>query len=351
MENIIGIQQMGIGIPNVHEAFKWYRQAFGSDIQVFEEAAEANLMLPYTGGKPHQRHAILAVNMRSGGGFEIWQYTSRTPEPPAFKLNLGDLGFFICKIKCVDVLKAYEQMKSKELNLLSDVVKDPAGLPHFFVKDPYNNIFQVVKGEGWFVETKSLTGGVYGSIIGVSNMEKSIAFYSNVLGYDTVIYDDEGVFDDLKGLPSGDHKVRRVLLKHSLHRTGGFSKLLGPTQIELIQVAGRTPKKIFENRFWGDQGFIHLCFDVRGMSEVKVHCEKHGAPFTIDSGEHFDMGEAAGHFAYIEDPDGALIEFVETHKVPLLKKFGWYLDMRKRDPKKNLPNWMLKAMAFNRVKD
>ena len=44
------------------------------------------------------------------------------------------------------------------------------------------------------------------------------------------------------------------------------------------------------------------------------------------------MGEAAGHFTYIEDPDGALIEFVETHKVPVLKKLGWYIHLKDRDP-------------------
>ena len=57
---IAGIQQVGVGIPNVHESFKWYAKHFGMDIPIFEEAAEANLMLPYTGGKPHMRHAILA---------------------------------------------------------------------------------------------------------------------------------------------------------------------------------------------------------------------------------------------------------------------------------------------------
>jgi len=74
---ISGIQQVGVGIPNVHEAFDWYRKHFGVDIPVFEEAAEANLMLPYTGGKPHKRHAILAINLQGGGGMEIWQYTLR----------------------------------------------------------------------------------------------------------------------------------------------------------------------------------------------------------------------------------------------------------------------------------
>jgi hypothetical protein len=62
------------------------------------------------------------------------------------------------------------------------------------------------------------------------------------------------------------------------------------------------------------------------------------------------MGEAAGHFSYIEDPDGTLIEFVETHKVAILKKLGWYLDLRKKDPGKALPGWMLRTLSFSRVK-
>jgi len=62
------------------------------------------------------------------------------------------------------------------------------------------------------------------------------------------------------------------------------------------------------------------------------------------------MGDAAGQFAYIEDPDGTLIEFVETHKIPLLKKLNLSLDLRKRDPEKPLPKWMLGMLRFMRVK-
>jgi len=46
-----------------------------------------------------------------------------------------------------------------------------------------------------------------------------------------------------------------------------------------------------------------------------------------------------------------LIEFVETKRIPIMKKLGWYLDLSKRDALKPLPNWMLKALKFNRVKD
>ena len=106
MEDVVisGIQQMGIGVANMPEAWSWYRKVFGVDIKVFEEAAEAKLMLPYTGGEPRSRHAALAINLQGGGGFEIWQYTSRTPEPPTIPIELGDLGLFACKIKCpVDI--------------------------------------------------------------------------------------------------------------------------------------------------------------------------------------------------------------------------------------------------------
>ena len=88
----------------------------------------------------------------------------------------------------------------------------------------------------------------------------------------------------------------------------------------------------------------------------ETYCESKGFPFTVDTkksqeGNSFDMGEAAGHFSYIQDPDGTLIEFVETHKVPILKKFGWYLDLRKRDPNKSLPDWIVKTLRFSRVKN
>jgi len=69
MEKVIsGIQQIGIGIPDVHKATEWYRKHFGMDIKVFEDSATAELMTPYTGGEAHARTAILALNMKGGGG-------------------------------------------------------------------------------------------------------------------------------------------------------------------------------------------------------------------------------------------------------------------------------------------
>lgn len=352
MEKIIsGIQQIGIGVPKIYEAWKWYRKHFGMNIPIFNEVAKACLMLPYTGGKSQSRHAILAINIQGGGGFEIWQYTERTPEKPKFEVKLGDLGIYISKIKTKDVKKTYEYYKSINSDLLSDIVKDPNGNSHFFIKDPYDNIFQLIEANTWFTNKKKLTGGSSGCIIGVSNIENARKVYTGILGYDEVVYDKEEVFDDFAGLQGGNHKVRRVLLKHSKPRKGGLSKLFGVTTIELVSVKDRKPVKIYKDRLWGDIGFIHLCFDIFGMEYLREECKTKGFPFTVDSSDSFDMGEAAGHFSYIEDPDGTLIEFVETHKIPIIKKMGWYLNLRKRNPEKPLPDWMLKMLALTGVKD
>lgn len=354
MEKIIcGIQQMGIGVPNVQEIWSWYRKNFGVDVRIFEEAAEAPLMTRYTGGVVHSRTATLALSMEGGGGFEIWQFTSRPTEKANFSIQLGDYGLFACRIKSKDVKASYAFMKKNDAELLGGIKTTPHGEPHFFVKDPNGNIFNVVEEKTTFQHTKFLgkTGGVAGALIGVSNIENSMKLYSDILGYSKVEYDVTDTFDCFEGIEGANHKFRRVLLSHPELRKGPFAPLLGPTKIELIQAIDRTDcKKIFENRFWGDWGFIHLCFDVQGMDALEKECKEKGFPFTVDSGKTFDMGEAGGRFSYIEDPDGAWIEFVETHKVPVMKKLGWYVHLKNRKPGKSLPMWMLKAMGMNRVK-
>jgi len=360
MKKIIsGIQQIGIGIPSVYEAFDWYRKHLNIDIPMFDDPGTAALMLPYTGGEPQNRHAILAISIQGGGGFEIWQYTSRTPQPAMFDIALGDLGIFVAKVKSANVPAAFLNFKATNPELLlSKLEKDLSGNHHFFVKDPYGNIFQFVHSTDVFKSSDALNGGTFGVINGCSDMDKSIQFYKDILGYNQVMYDETGVFSDFAALPGGDQQIRRVLLRHSEPRKGPFSRLLGSSEVELVQLTEKKGRKIFENRLWGDLGFIHLCFDVRGMAALKKECADLGYPFTVDSvpdaeqkGGTFDMGEASGHFTYTEDPDGTLIEFVETHKIPIMKKLGWYLNLRKRNPEKALPDWMLATLRFNRKND
>lgn len=349
-KNICGIQQIGLGVADVNESWEWYSKKLKINIPVFEEAAEAALMTRYTGGTVHLRHAILAISIEGGGGLEIWQFTSRTPRNADFEILPGDIGFLFPKIRCRNIVKAYEEFKLNGIEVLGNIAEDAVYTKYFFIKDNFGNIIQIIENKSWLTKNGELTGGICGVAIGVTDIDKSLKLYKDTLGYDVLLYDQTGKSDDLKPIGGGENTYRRVLLKHSFERKGAFSPLLRETEIELVEVKDRQAKKIFENRYWGDLGYIHLCFDVNNMKNLKSELEQNGFTFTVDSSKSFDMGEAAGHFTYIEDPDGNLIEFVETHKIPILKKLGIYLNLQKRNSLKSLPVWMIKTLKFNKRK-
>lgn len=347
---ISGIQQIGIGVSNVKEAWDYYRTQFGFDLKIFEEAAEAALMLPYTQNEVRSRHAILAYNIRGGGGLEIWQYTGRTPQAIGFEIKMGDLGIFANKMRSPDVDRSYEAFKSSKQNLLGEVQRDPLGRKSFWMKDPYGNVIQVVEDSYELKATKHHMGGSLGCAIGVKNIEDSIKVYKDILEYDEVSFDESASFDDIQ-MNGGDAKVRRVILRHSKPRAGFLSAIFGPSEIELYELEAHDGKEIFEGRDWGDLGYIHLCYDIRGMQELKAECESKGFPFTVESNPDFDMGEAAGQFSYIDAPESTLVEFVETHKIPMIKAIGWNLNLAKRDPKKPMPGWFFAALNMMRTKN
>lgn len=344
---IAGIQQIGIGVRDAGVAMQQYRDLFGLEALVFDDIAKAELMTQYTGGQVHERRAALTMNMSGGGGFEIWQYISRTPHESRHTLTYGDLGIYAAKIKCKNIDNAHSHFKEVGY-WVSDIQTNPIGEKHFWTKDKWGNLFNVVLGWHWFQNEGSATGGVAGAVIGVQDMDKAISLYKDVLGIADIAYDITEEFTDNPNTEK--HTARRVLLKKQQSGKGGFGKLLGSVEIELVEVKDRTPQKIYENRYWGDLGFIHLCFDIINMDALKTLAEEKGFGFSVDSQNSFDMESAAGRFCYIETPEGTLIELVETHKVPVMKELGLYINLKKRNLEKPLPNWMVKLLALSKVK-
>ena len=344
---ISGIQQIGVGTEDFRKSWNWFIDMFGADVKILEDDTVAERMLPYTGGRPQKRHACIAVNLQGGSGYEIWQFSERKPEPCPFQVSVGDLGILAAKLKCRDAAAFHREVSAKWKDC-GPLGKLPDGTPFFWVRDLYGNWFQAVERKDVFIDEGRNAGGLVGAVIGVSDLDASMRFYADVLGYGRVLSDTEGTFDESGVLPGGERRGRRVLRGHA-PRTGAFSGMFGESTLELVQALDYTPRKIYEGRFWGDPGFIQVCFDVTGMRALGEFCAAHGHPFTVDScpnGERFDMGDASGHFTYIEDPDGTLIEFVETHKVPVAKKLGWFIDMSKRDADKPLPKFLFRMMGL-----
>lgn len=344
---VSGIQQIGLGNASVYDTWEWYRKHLHMNIPIFDEAAEAKLMLPYTGGVPRSRHAVLAMNMGGGAGLEIWQYTSRVPQAADFKISFNDYGILCPKFKTPDITKTYQYFVSQKLNVINDISSNPTGALHFYAYDPYHNLIEIIEDDSFYDLGNNTNAGICGVTLGVQNLEKALILCQELLGYDQILSDNTGKFTDIENFTNGDQEYRRIQLTHSKDRKGPFSQLLGKTYIELIS-GGGNGKRIFENRLWGDLGYIHLCFDVVNMDKLKEKSISLGYPFTVDTDNSFDMGEAAGRFAYIETAEGILIEFVETHKIPILKKLGLYLNLKNRDREKPLPRLILKGLGLNK---
>lgn len=345
---ICGIQQVGIGVADVIEAWKWYYDNFGYEVKIVDAEGVAERMLPYTGGKPQPRRAIMAFNIRGGGGFEIWQPKGRELNYLKEPLRLGDYGILVAKLKTANIQNAYDTFKRKGLNVITTISETPIGYKHFFMKDPYGNLFEIEEDNYVFIKEKKTTGGANGVTIGVSDIDRSIDFYAKLLDYDKVAYDHTDFFSDLKGVSGGENALRRVILERSKPIEGPLSRVMGTSHIELVQNLDEPGRQLRDGRYWGDPGFIHLCFDVRNMDAIKEQTEALGHPFVCDSGVDFDMGDANGHFTYVEDPDGTLIEFVETFKVPISKKLGLSFNMADKDDHK--PLRIMKLLRFAKVK-
>lgn len=358
-----GLQQIGVGVYDNEDTWSFYREMFGFDIPMFDDTGIADIMAPYMGGKAWERHAVFAINIRGGGGLEIWQYTNRNPKQASQEVSLQSRGIIAVHIRCKNIYAIRAQCIAKKLEV-SEPSYMPDGRLCFFVRDiGYNWICLIETNEGWFIPPKntqskkqtstSFVGGVCGAMIGVSDMDASIEFYQKICGYDTIVYDIKGVFHEFD-IFLHQQKIRRVLLKSTATQKGLFAHLLTSSNIELIEATGDENGDggvhVFEDRYWGDPGFIHICFDVRGMDALKQHCEAAGYPFSIDTGEAFHMDDASGRFAYVEDPDGTLIEFVEVYKMPIIQKIGLVLNVKNKALGLVLPKIMLKLLQLRRKK-
>jgi len=345
---ISGIQQIGIGVKSAPDSLQMYAKLFGMDTLVFNDTSEARLMKQYTGDVIYQRQALLSLNMQGGGGFELWQFKNRIPSEPVHQPKFGDVGIYAAKIKCADIHKAYEKFYEETGIQISALEKDEKQDLQFWIKDSNQNVFNIVTGNHWFQKNTKVVGGVSGAVIGVTDMDKAINFYKSFLNISEEVFDYTGPVKTCFGETSENY--RKVLLRKHPTGKGAFGKLLGSVEIELVQCLSRKPSKIYEHRLWGDCGFIHLCFDVFDMCGLKKFAEQKGYSFTVDSINSFGMENASGRFCYIEDPDGTLIELVETHKVPVFKKFGIYFNLKKRNLEKPLPDFMIKLLALSKVK-
>ena len=77
MNFILGQSHFIKTVEDIHETIVSTNPGMKFGLAFCESSGPA--LVRYTGNVLQSRRAILATSLRGGGGFEIWQYTSRAP--------------------------------------------------------------------------------------------------------------------------------------------------------------------------------------------------------------------------------------------------------------------------------
>ncbi len=348
MLRIHGIQHIGVAVSDMNRTLPLYRKWFGMNIPFFDSVQEAPLMRVFTRNQTIAKRASMVMSLRGGSAVEVIEATSFKAAPLPTDFMLGDIGIFALHMRMSDPEAAIRKFSESELK--SALCKDPIGAGRFLIQDPDQNYFVATEDAQVYDTTQTVLGGVGGLSIGVSDIAAAIHFYA-LLGFDHILYKGSGVYDDLKGFPGGNQEVERVILGTKEPARGPFGAVIGSSKIELICSHKRPVQKIFRGRIWGDIGFVHLGLDVFDMAGLQSELKANAIDIHCDSNEALSMGKTKVHCAYICDPDGILIELIEVYKIPLLEKWGIFLNVHGKWAGKHLPKWLIRLLRFARIKD
>ena len=86
--------------------------------------------------------------------------------------------------------------------------------------------------------------------------------------------------------------------------------------IELIEVEGNRRRHNYEGRCWGDIGLMELCFDVDNIDATFEYLKKKGVPIVVPVHSQNIGQKSEASFFYIKDPDGSMLEFAKSGKLP-----------------------------------
>jgi catechol 2,3-dioxygenase-like lactoylglutathione lyase family enzyme len=150
--------------------------------------------------------------------------------------------------------------------------------------------------------------GVHHGGIGVSDIERSLKFYSECLGFSDVLFDYTGPLPGMERVTGWPQTTARVVFIGNPQRDP-----LGLGKLKLVQLlAPQGPAPIPEGFRWGELGVSEVSILCHGAELVMEELKRKGCreimPVESFLVPPFNHESAAG---YVEDPDGTKVELVE----------------------------------------
>ena len=152
--------------------------------------------------------------------------------------------------------------------------------------------------------------GVHHIGIGVSDMEKSLDFYSNLLGFNQVMFDYTGTIPGMKKVTGKSTNARIVMLQNESTGPLGLGMLklvhlLPPDKPDSCFVQVMTPGQpqtlVADALRWGDIAIAEACFNTRGgTGKVTEQLAEKGVKVETEAATYrFPPYDAETTFSYI----------------------------------------------------
>jgi len=313
---VLAVKSYVIPVSNLSASEKFYSELFG-----FNKIGEYEV----SGREVEQLTGVFAARLKASRmqlgneEIELVSYISpSTGKPIPVASHSNDLWFQHLAIVVSDMPKAYQRLRnyqvrqiSPEPQTLPSYLMGASGISAIYFHDPDGHVLELIQfpvGEGapqWSQPTTQLFMRITHSAIGVSNTEKSLQFYKNLLGLEA-----------MQGSTNYGKEQERL--------TGvfGCKAIISPVgtgvepHIELIEYrapsTGRPyPQETYLNDLWAWQ----IRLEVDNLNDLSALFNRANIPLTSPNPIIFTEGAMGFSKAQIvRDPDGHFITLVEGAK-------------------------------------
>ena len=306
MVDISGVHHVAIGVKNLRIMKSFYQNILGFT-EIFEEfdESEQNIMSEIV-RSPHPVFGGIIMGQKSDGILlELIRKTSPVARPIRDDFRYGDIGVAKITIAVTDINQIFEKLKSTvKFCAEPKIVALPelGNVSFVYCRDPEGNLVELVSMPG--VNTGDLFGGVRSIGISVTDLDRSIAFYKGLPGFNVIIQEKHEDYNGLVDEVSGNEgtMVRSCLLSAKGKPNG---------MVELFEVLKPRGRSIPFSANWGDFGYLQICFSCDNISGIVSYGKESGIHFLCEPKlMETKAPEKQGEFVYALDPDGIPIEFL-----------------------------------------
>jgi catechol 2,3-dioxygenase-like lactoylglutathione lyase family enzyme len=297
IENILGVDHVGLSVRDMEAMKTFYRNVLGFN-GVFAEMPEDDHQAMHEFLRNGRTvHSAITLTRETGSlSVALFHTTYPVPRPIRKDFRYGDIGVSKITFGVPDVRDFWE--KHAEAARLCSFPKtasvgDQRDYQFVYGRDPEGNLIEFTSEDN--------TLGFLSIGIAVTDLERSLLFYRNILGFDkTVIAPHEsfsGLVDEVSG-ESGT-QVRSSLIANSK----------GKGMLEIFEVMKPRGRSIPFDAQWGDFGYLQVCLYGTDNKALSAQIETEHLDITLPL-QLVDDPEYPASFMYLRDPDGIPVEIV-----------------------------------------